>query len=225
MDNIEVFNQRVSFESFSGKNISKFLAVESEFFNCSFENMTIKDICFGAGEKASRYVNCSFDNSVFSSNVPGVARFENCSFENIKVKKLFCIDIEMIGCRISGEILQGNFVGIHRGVDGSISVNEFHDNDFTKLKFGDVGFRDIDLVAQKLPTGSDFFVIYDVKSFLVRAKKEAANLNDPNMFDLVSSVLNIMEMESEGGNNQLFVDKRSFPKKLQAAVSIVFTFQ
>ena len=222
MENIEFIKQSVKFKSFSGKEISKFLAVESEFVGCSFEKMKIKNICFGAGDKQSRYINCVFDDSEFSSNVPGIARFENCSFKNIKIKKFFCVDIEMINCRMSGEIIQGNFVGIHRDIDGSISVNEFRDNDFTNLKLGDVGFIGIDLTAQKLPVGSDFLVILNVEDFLTKVKAEIINIKDLGLSNSISNVISMIEMVNEGGNNQLFVDKRSFPKNLQDAVSVVF---
>ena len=149
MENIEITNKRVTSKSYSGKSISKFLAVGSEFVNCSFDNMKIKEICFGGGTKQSQYFNCTFDKSVFSSYVPGIARFQNCSFKNVKIKKLFCVDVEMINCVFSGELQQGNFVGIHRNIDGSSSVNEFRGNDFVNLKLGDVGFIDIDLTLQK----------------------------------------------------------------------------
>lgn len=181
MEDIEIFNQIVKSTSFSGKSVSKFLAVESEFIDCQFENMRIKDVCFGAGGKQSRYINCSFDNSVFSSNAPGVARFENCSFQNVKIKKFFCVDIEMINCILSGEIVQGNFVGARHRVDGSMSVNGFHGNDFTDLRLDDADFIRIDLTAQRLPVGSDYLIILDAKDFLSKTREGAAHIKGQNL--------------------------------------------
>ncbi|MCG7564649.1 hypothetical protein [Pseudoalteromonas sp. McH1-42] len=225
MNDIEIFNQRLKSESFSGQKVSKFIAVESEFLDCSFKDMSIKDICFGGGSKQTRYVNCNFDNSTFSSNVPGVARFENCSFKNVKVRKLFCVDVEFIDCVFSGELKQGNFVGIHREIDGTSKTNEYKNNDFSELAFGDVGFIDIDLSLQKFPHRGALAVITDVSRFLTNAKAEIEKIVEHSMYDDAAKVLTILEMESEGGNNQLLVDKFSFPKKLQEAAELVLSYR
>ncbi|WP_125564211.1 hypothetical protein [Pseudoalteromonas rubra] len=225
MNDIEIFNQRLKSESFSGQKVSKFIAVESEFLDCSFKDMSIKDICFGGGSKQTRYVNCNFDNSKFSSNVPGVARFENCSFKNVKVRKLFCVDVEFIDCVFSGELKQGNFVGIHREIDGTSKTNEYKNNDFSELAFGDVGFVDIDLSLQKFPHRGALAVITDVSRFLTNAKVEIEKIAEHSMYDDAAKVLTILEMESERGNNQLLVDKLSFPKKLQEAAELVLSYR
>lgn len=222
MEDIEIFNKRMRCKSFSGKKLSKFLAVESEFINCHFENMSIKDVCFGGGSKQTLYFGCIFDNSVFSSNAPGVARFENCSFRNIKIKKFFCVDVEMIDCTFSGEIEQGNFIGVHRDVSGEISVNEFRGNDFSDLRLGDVGFSGLDLTAQKMPVGSDFLVISNVKNFLTKVRTDCASIKNQQLSDAILRVLGIMALESEGGNNQMFVDRRSFPIDLKDAMDFIF---
>jgi len=225
MNDIEIFNQRLKSESFSGQKVSKFIAVESEFLDCYFQDMNVKDMCFGGGIKQTKYVNCTFDNTTFSSSVPGVARFENCSFKNVMVKKFFCVDVEFISCVFSGEIKHGNFVGIHRGIDGATKINEFKDNDFSGLILGDVGFTDIDLSLQKFPKNGGLAVISDVSSFLSNAKSEVEKIADHAMYDSAVKVLKILEMESDGGNNQLLVDKLSFPKKLQEAAELVLSYK
>lgn len=225
MNDIEIIKKRLKSESFSGKKVSKFVAVECEFVDCSFQNMNIKDICFGGGSKPTRYVNCTFDNTTFSSNAPGLARFESCSFKNVTVGKLFCVDVEFIECVFSGEIKQGNFVGIHREIDGTSKVNEFKDNDFTGLTLGDVGFMGIDLTLQKFPQSRALTIITDVSSFLSSAKAEIENITDTSTYDAAVKVLTIMEMESDGGNNQLLVDKSSYPQKLQEAVELVLSYR
>ncbi|KPV93713.1 hypothetical protein AN214_04251 [Pseudoalteromonas sp. P1-9] len=225
MSDIEIFNQRLKSESFSGQKVNKFIAVESEFLDCSFQDMIIKDICFGGGTKQTKYVNCTFDNTSFSSNVLGVARFENCSFKNVKVKKFFCIDAEFINCVFSGEIKQGNFVGKHRDVDGKTRTNEIQDNDFTGLVFGDVGFTNIDLSMQKFTQNENLAVITDVSSFISNIKSEVEKITDFAMYDSAVKVLTILEMESDGGNNQMLVDKLSFPKKLQEAAELVLSYR
>ncbi len=225
MENIEIFNQHLDDKTFFGKAISKFIAVECEFINCRFENLKIKDICFGAGTKKTRYINCSFDNSTFSSSVAGMARFENCSFKNVKIKKLFCVDIEMVNCIFSGELKKGNFLGVHHDINGNEFINEFHNNDFTDLVLGDVGFNNIDLLLQKLPNEPRFSVIYDVNNFILRAKSELEKVKGTEVFDSIASVINILELESEGGNNHLFVDKNSFPKKLLEGAEIVLSYR
>jgi hypothetical protein len=225
MNDIEIFNRQLKSESFSGKKVSKVIAVESEFIDCSFEEMKIKDICFGGGAKQTRYVNCSFDDSSFSSNVPGVARFENCSFKNVKIKKLFCVEVEFVDCVFTGELKQGNFVGVHREVDGTSKANEYKNNDFSGLSIGDVGFTDIDLSLQKFPQNGSLTVIMDVSKFLSNAKAEIENISDHVLYDDATKVLTTLEMESEGGNNQLLVDKQSFPKKLQEAAELVLSIK
>jgi uncharacterized protein YjbI with pentapeptide repeats len=223
MENIEIIKQNLKSKSFSGKKVSKFLIVESKFVDCSFESMNIKDICFGAGTKKSTYVNCVFDNSIFSSNVPGIARFESCSFKNVTIKKLFGVEIELINCVFSGEFKQGNLVGVFRDVDGSTKRNEFQGNDFTNLEFLDVAFSDINLTLQKFSRDKGYSVITDVDLFLLKAKELINSIEDFKVFDSANKVISIIELESEGGNNQLFIDKNNFPKLLQEAASIVLS--
>jgi uncharacterized protein YjbI with pentapeptide repeats len=168
MDNIEVFGRRLKLESFAGRKVSKFLAVESEFVECSFEDMEIKDICFGGGASQTRYLNCSFDNSVFSSNVAGTARFENCSFKNVTIKKLFCVKVEFVNCVFTGEITKGNFAGVNDGLDGSSTRNEYIGNDFRGLDLKDVGFANVDLTP-----------INGVRSHFLKSASELSILRVP----------------------------------------------
>lgn len=222
MERIEIVDECLKFVSFSGEFLSKFTAIDSEFISCQFEDMKIKDICFGSGSNKSKYVNCSFNNSEFSSNVAGAARFENCTFQNVKIKKLFCIDVEMINCIFTGEIKKGRFVGVHRDVNGMSTTNEFYGNDFTNLDIGDVGFTNIDLKLQKFPLKEHLLIIFDVKAFLIDAKTQAFKITDKGISESLLNVLSVLEIESKGGNNQMLLDKRSFPKRVQRAVDYLF---
>jgi hypothetical protein len=223
MNRIEIVNEKVKSESYSGAIISKFIAVESEFLNCSFENMKIEDVCFGGGIKQTRYVNCSFDNSVFSSNAPGIARFENCSFKNVQIRNFFCVDVDFVNCIFSGEIKKGNFVGVHSDVDGSSKINEYINNNFEGLKIGDVGFSNIDLTMQTFSLNSTYAIILDVSYLIKIAKSELHNILDQTLYCAVSKVITILEYENEESNNQMLIDRNSFPDSLIDAVSLVIS--
>jgi len=221
MSEIEIFNKVIKSKVFSGEKLSKFIAAESEFIDCSFEGMNIKDICFGAGIQKTKYINCSFDNSTFSSNVPGVARFEGCSFKNIKIKKFFCVDVEFVDCVFSGEIKQGNFLGVNKPLNGKPKVNEYRNNDFSQLNLVDVGFVSIDLTLQKFPKNDYLILITDMTKFLLACEIKAKSISDINLYDNAKLVINILSLESEGGNNQLLLDLNSFPKRLQKAAEFI----
>ena len=221
-EKIEIANQLLDGENYSNQRLSKFVAVESSFTNCSFENMKINDVCFGGGINQTKYIGCSFDNSSFSSNVVGVARFEKCSFRNVKIKKMFCLEVDFIECVFSGEMKQGNFLGAFTPLGGVSTTNEIINNDFAEMNIGDVGFVDIDLRLQKFPKLDRLVKVLNISDFLVESKKKANTLVGNGLKDDVLKVIQILELISEGGNNQMLVDKSLFPKNLLNAVNMIF---
>lgn len=220
MNTIELTNNIYQGEVFSGQKVSRFSALNCRFVNCKFENMDIKDAVFGLGNKKTQYIGCSFDNSKLSSKVPGVARFENCSFKNVTIKELFCVDVDIVNCSFSGKIKSGNIVGEGSDIDKGKFKNEIVNNDFSALNLDDVGFQGIDLKAQKFPSCDRYAVLTDVTGFI--KEMEASELLRNTNSDAIKKVLNILEMENQGGNNQLLVDKNSFPVSLVKAVDILF---
>jgi hypothetical protein len=223
MNELFFSKKNVKAESFSGKDIDVFNSMQSEFTDCQFNDMNIKQICFGSGSKKSLFKNCNFDNSVFSAYVPGIARFENCSFKNIKVKDFFAIDIEMVNCIFSGEIKKGFFSGLFKDEKGRIYNREYRDNDFSGLKLkynGWFSFRNIDLNLNKFPISDDLLLIYDLKSFLEKVKNNADKIEDNGIRRDLLEVLSILSMETL--NNQLFLERYGFPENLQYVMNLLF---
>jgi len=128
----------------------------------------------------------------------------------------------MKDCVFTGEIRKGRFVGIHRRVDGTYSSNEFCGNDFSGLEFGDVGFSSIDLLSQTMPKSKDLLTVYDLEKFIRRARLKVSNFKGEDLYDEVLNVINIIELENDGGNNQAFIDRRGFPNSLQKGIKKLF---
>lgn len=224
MGSLEFNHQVVNQKTFSGLSVSNFSATACVFTDCLFENMNIQDACFGLGKEKTKYVNCVFDNSIISARTPGIVKFEGCSFRNVKIKEMFCVDVEMVNCVFSGELESGNFVGMRSRTDGTMGINEYRNNDFSELLLKDVGFMGVDLTLQKLPSGKDFLVIHDLHSFLVRVEDEAKKLADKNLSQSIRNLVNMITMEGDGLNNQFFLDRNNFPASLKSAVDAVFSF-
>jgi hypothetical protein len=157
-------------QSFAGVSFAEYkekdwVISESRFEGCSFENLRISSISFGAGKITSEYVDCSFDGSWIKALMPGRARFVRCSFRNVRMKKWICYDFEFIDCVFTGEITAVNFNADHSPTTPrERSVNRYYGNDFSGAKLKNVAFMGgVDLVRQKLPTGEGYIFLEDAE--------------------------------------------------------------
>lgn len=224
MRNIEIYNENKEFSSFSNEKLSSFMAVDSTFSHCLFENMKVDNFCFGGGYNKTKYINCSFDNSVFSSKSPGFAYFEGCTFRNVRIKNFFCVEADFVNCIFSGRIEKGNFIGVYRDLDGTSIINKYEGNDFRLMLLDDVGFTNIDFSLQLMPDNPHQFVISDVMNFINTVEYNIGNISDKAIRDAVVKVVNIIRLEVKGSNNQIFIDKRSFPNSLQNALDFIVSY-
>jgi hypothetical protein len=191
--------------------------------------MRVDDICFGGGPTDSTYLDCSFDGARLSAGAPGAARFERCSFRNVRFDALFSEKLEFIDCVFSGKIKKGYFNGTVP-VDAQAplrrSTNEFRGNDFSAAELIDVGFRTgVDLSAQKLPQGPDYLYVPDASAALAEARKKLGTLSDSTVREQALMVIRLLELESQGGQRQLFVrTKTPLPRRLRDGAALVFSF-
>ena len=190
--------------------------------------MSIADACFGSGTSDSEYYDCSFDGSKLAAGAPGNARFVRCSFRNVLVRELCCHKVEFIDCTFSGKFLSGYFNGSipdDKAARLGRNKNEFRGNDFSQMEFIDIGFRTgIDLALQKLPTGSDYLYIADAPNVVAKIRRQVIEWKDLELRQNGMIVIQVLESEIEGGQQQLFLStKRPPPKKLKKAQEIIYS--
>ena len=222
MKELKFENEYLKDECFSNEKYSKIMSISSTFIGCKFEGITAKDISFGAGMNESVYEGCSFDNSSFNSTAIGFARFIDCTFKNVKIKEFFGVQASFINCSFSGEIKKGKFNGKFNDLSGRIYLNDIYGNDFSGANLIDVGFDDVDLFKQEFPDCRRFRIIPDLKDFLSKKREEVKSLEDEKLSQEIIKTISIIEMASEGGNNQHFMDIDVFPKKLIDAAKWIF---
>lgn len=222
MSRLEFIGRNVISEDFSGRSADELLFVNSCLINCRFENLRIKEVVFGAGSKKSIYKNCSFNKSKFKRANPGEARFESCDFLDVDIREFFCVKVDFVNCRFSGKMSTANFCGEYFGRGNIKTANEFSGNDFSGLDMDDVGFLSVDLRKQKFPENDDFVLVYDLGGLLSKVRSEYLSSRDLGFRENVFKVIDILTVENKGGNNQLFLDRRSFPKALGSAVDAIF---
>lgn len=208
---MDLIEQKLFNESFEDLVVDRLRVKDSYFDKCSFNGSRFSSVCFGEGLNCSVYKECSFNEVTFSAPAPGVARFENCSFLDVKIDNFFCTTIAFVNCEFSGEIRKGGF-SRHEYSQSGI---DFKGNNFERLILNDVSFTNIDLTQQVFLEGGDYMPIYKVDEFLYFANKFLSELDIDQ--EQGQMVLNIIELEEEGTNNQLLINPLDFPVKFQDA--------
>jgi hypothetical protein len=93
------------------------------------------------------------------------SRFERCVFDGARLRDLRLDNTEFIDCVFRGRIWHTIFFGSPSRWGGDAEprrlANEWRGNDFTQADLVDVDFRDIDLAAQRWPTGVDEYALLD----------------------------------------------------------------
>jgi uncharacterized protein YjbI with pentapeptide repeats len=91
-------------ENYGDQKLDRFGAINCNFEHCRFDNIEIKDACFGEGKKMSNYTDCSFDGVTIKRFAPGGSRFERCSFKNVDIRDLLSLSSEFVDCTFSGKL-------------------------------------------------------------------------------------------------------------------------
>ena len=199
----------------------------SRLEKCRFEKMDIADACFGGGKRDSEYYDCSFDGSKLAAGAPGNARFVRCSFRNVLIRELYCHRVEFVDCIFSGRLVSGYFNGSvpeDKAAQLGRSKNEFRGNDFSGMEFVDVGFRTgIDLTLQKLPAGPDYLYLPDGPGAVAKARRQVIEWKDLDLRQNGMIVIQSLESELEGGQQQLFLStKMPPPPRLKKAREVIY---
>ena len=224
----EIFlhHERIVGADYSGQKKGSFEALGCTFEDCNFTNMRPQDITFASGTEQTRYVRCRFDGSKFKHLVPGQARFERCSFLNVDISGLFSHAAEFIDCAFSGvlrrSVFYGRVFGNHRTYTPR-SVNEFRGNDFSSMKFIDVGFREgIDLALQRLPTGPDYLHLNDAEEKLTALRHKYLQSSPSPLRRAIFEFLEIAEDEVRNGQRDLFLCRDSEASLGREAVDVIW---
>lgn len=212
---------------YSGLRFSDFTAVSSAFHRCNFDRIRMAQTCFGGGVSDSKYIDCTFNEARFTAIAPGFAKFVRCSFKDVRIKSFFSRGIELIDCTVSGEIVGGYFNGaLPPDMPPRLGRprNRFEGNDFSHAKLIDVGFRTgIDLTKQIMPVGPDYVLIHDAAARLAAARRDLAISANADERRGVEGVFRFLENELQDGQEQLFLNISSLPKKLIPAIVRVLT--
>lgn len=144
----------------------------------------------------------------------GFSRFVRCSFHNVTIRNWICLSVEMIDCTFSGRLDTAVFNGTvpedKRGIIGRAS-NEFHGNDFSAMNLVDVAFRTgIDLTKQVLPSGEDYLYLPQAAAAVARARSEVVSRDDQEMRRAATTIIQGLEYELSGGQNQLLLRLSDF---------------
>lgn len=227
---VVVERQQLQGADFSGRRLLSFAAIGSRFEECRFDNTIIESAHFGGGREAevSEYIGCSFDGLRTSSKIGGFERFVRCSFLNVDLREWFCFSTEMVDCTFSGRLRGCVFNGHNphqiqqpsgfarlrrRGKlpTPTARANEFHGNDFSDAKLIDTAFRTgIDLIRQKLPTGSDYLYVADAAGKLDLARADVSRWEDSARKTEALTLLTSLSFESQGGQQQLFFEPATY---------------
>lgn len=199
----------------------RFTSIGSTFEGCSFRGTFFESASFGAGISMSVFERCDFTGSTISMGPAGRVRFRDCDFSDASIKNWFCHSVEVINCTFSGTLTKVVFNGAvpaaNRAELGRAS-NAFEGNDFSRASLKDVAFRTgIDLRKQK-------FSLNDVGAWIVNAddvarlRSEVDHSPAGETRRAAELVLNGMEEDLRGGQEELFIQIMSYPRRLREVV-------
>lgn len=207
-------------------NLLGFTSIGSQFESCSFEGTRIGHGYFGAGQAASRYVDCIFDGVRAHFGAGGYARFERCSFRDVLLEDWFCFAVELVDCTFTGRLRRAFFNGSVRETDVPVVGrvrNEFTGNDFAKMDFEDVDFRTgIDLASQTLPTGPEYLYVPDAPRALASARAHVLAWEDLDSRRLALVHLRSLDESVTAGQSQLLLRLDDYPRNSRPAVRALF---
>lgn len=207
---------------FTGRVLEQVSIEGSLLEGCRFDNSVIRSASFGAGRAVSQYIGCSFDKAKITMGPGGYARFVDCTFDGTVVENWTCFAVELIGCTFSGTIRRSVFNGTRRPRDVEVvgaELNRFEDNDFSRSRLIDVGFRTgINLAGQQLPRSAEYVYLPDAREAVLRAREAFNSWTDPDIKKRVRGVLVVMEEDVAGGQEQLLIRPKDYPAKSRAAI-------
>ena len=172
-DHVVISGQRLIDADFSGRRLKSFSAEGSQFDGCRFDDAVIESASLGAGRRVTEYIGCSFSSAKLRMASGRFTRFVDCAFDDSVIENWFCFAVEIVGCTFSGRLKKLVFNGsvpLDMQAFTGRKVNQFEDNDFSRAKLVDVGFRTgIDLTRQRLPDSDDYTYLADAASTVRRA--------------------------------------------------------
>jgi len=212
--------------SYAGLRHASFGALGCTFEGCDFSNMRPDSISFASGREPTQYRQCRFDGSRFKKVIAGQARFEKCTFLDVDIRGLFAHSAEFIDCVFSGVLRTSVFFGRVFGNDQKDvprTVNEFRGNDFSAMKFIDVGFRQgIDLSLQRLPEGDGYLYLRNAGQKLASFRQKYTQQPPSKRRQEVFEFLKRPEEEVRDGQVDLFMCKDSEPLLSRDAVDAIW---
>jgi hypothetical protein len=219
-------NQVLERMQLSDRRLVQFAAVGSRFLACTFEKLRVERASFGAGTQMSEYTDCKFDGSQFRSASAGRARFVRCSFRDVTLADMFSFTAEFIDCTFSGKLRGVVFNGTVPYEDQASlgrTRNEFRGNDFSEMDLFDVAFRTgIDLEQQRLPSGRDYVLVRESAAVLREVRAAVLNIEDSETRKDALVLVEVLELETQGGQQQLLLNPASFHLMPRKSVDAVF---
>jgi hypothetical protein len=164
----------------------------------------------------------------FENHSRGSGSGEVCSLlvQAVCDSRFFGTKVAFVDCVFSGRIEHTVFYGSTPERDHSIrqrSKHEFHGNDFRNAEFIDVGFRGgIDLSLQALPSAPHYLLVPRAADALARIRASVIEWNDLELRRQVLALLKAFDLAVAGGQQQLFIDRRSMPANLRDASEQLF---
>jgi hypothetical protein len=194
-------------EDLSGLRLDYLTSTNSTFVGCAFRNLTVRDASLGIGGQPSRFESCVFDGSKLKMGTAGQATFVGCSFRDVRISDWECRVVEMVDCTFSGTLRNCSFSARppedYRTLLG-LERNEIRGNDFRDAKLQNVYFAGgVDLVAQRLPGGADYFYLPDAPAALDAVRHELAGWPEPAR-ETAGRFLHTFERQVASGQRQIF---------------------
>jgi len=163
-------------ESFAGRAFDDLTSTNCTFVRCDFSGISARQASLGGGNEHSRYDSCVFDGARLRMSTAGHATFVNCSFRGAVITDWECHAVSLIDCVFTGRLRNCTFDGRlpddYRAYLGR-DDNEIRGNDFTGAAMAKVYFlRGVDLAAQRLPTGPEYFHLADAPAAVAGVRAE-----------------------------------------------------
>jgi hypothetical protein len=198
-------------EDYSGRELLKISAIESQLTGCRFDGVRVDSAALGAGRRMSHFTECVFDHSRINFGAGGRVRFEQCSFRDTVLRGWFCFDVELVDCTFTGRLEKAVFNGTVREdhqQDLGRRMNEFRGNDFSEMELVDVAFRTgIDLSLQRLPSGPGYLYVPDAGPVVRHARAVVEAWTDAGLRKNASGLLGTLESQVNEGQAQLILRK------------------
>jgi hypothetical protein len=200
---------------FSGLDFELFYAAGANFVRCDFSDTSFFQLGFGQPQiqkdfmrsiavgdpryPQTIYEDCVFRRTKFdpANTSFGSARFVRCLFDRAWLREIFGTrSAEFIDCRFVGKIVDCTFFGTIPDPDTAKRVgrntNAFRGNDFREAELIWVGFREIDLDAQRWPESGEYAILTDPPRKIEAAIEKARRTLVGNHLEEVVSALTVL---------------------------------